>query len=115
MGHQADRGFRSLDPSTLNDSQYPDAQAQELSFARPSVWKRPTDQEFFSARENRMAEIRPTQANVSLVNTMSFWAMPAIAPLNPHPQPRILGRHYHRVNEDSPHELWNNPSLPVTY
>ena len=89
MGHQADRGFRSLDPSTLKDSQYPDAQAQELSFARPSVWKRPTQQEFFSARANRMAEIRPTQANVSLVNTMSFWAMPAIAPLNPHPQPEF--------------------------
>ena len=23
-------------------------------------------------------------------------------------------RHYHRVNEDRPHELWNNPSPPVT-
>jgi hypothetical protein len=30
-------------------------------------------------------------------------------------QPRIHRRHYHRANEDSPHELWNNPWLPVTY
>jgi hypothetical protein len=29
------------------------------------------------------------------------------------PNSRI--RHYHRVNEDRPHELWNNPSPPVTY
>jgi hypothetical protein len=31
------------------------------------------------------------------------------------PPPRIHGRQYHRVNEYSPHELWNNPSLPVRY
>jgi hypothetical protein len=29
--------------------------------------------------------------------------------------PNSRSRHYHRVNEDHPHELWNNPSLPVTY
>jgi hypothetical protein len=53
MGHQADRGFRSLDPSTLNDSQYPDAQAQELSFAAAERLETPdTSRIFLSARES---------------------------------------------------------------
>jgi hypothetical protein len=45
--------FPKLDPSTLKDTQYPDAQAQELPFAAAKRLKTPdTSRIFLSARKS---------------------------------------------------------------